>query len=350
MPEGPKPLPISMKRRVKAKAHEIFGATSVCDLYVRALRVRGAVVLMYHSVAPVARQGMQDPSMAVPEAEFEAQMSFLARRRKVVSLGTLVDQLDEGHSPEPGTVVITFDDGYLDNYEIAAPILERLRLPATIFVATGHISRTENMWIDDLCCNFKHRGQHRLALANTSFDLSVPGETDRAYHFAAGVLLRASVDTRAELMQSIERQLAPSCPPIRLMMNWDEVRALRKRFPMITIGSHTRNHVDLSSASNDVVVAELQSAHDDIKRELGIEVDQFAFPYGRDSASGRAWLRSKGYRAAMLTGPVRLVQADSDPIHLRRLEVMPGRTAGRFAYHTSGAHPSLSRVVFLGRA
>ena len=74
-------------------------------------------------------------------------------------------------------------------------------------------------------------------------------------------------------------------------------------------------------------------------RELGIEVDQFAFPYGRDSASGRAWLRSKGYRAAMLTGPVRLVQANSDPIHLRRLEVMPGRTAGRYllsAYYGAG--------------
>jgi len=350
MGEAPRPLPSSMKRRVKAKAHGFFGATSVCDFYVRALRVRGTVVLMYHSVSPVEREGLQDASMTVSAASFEEQMSFLSRRRKVISLDTLVRQLEKGRCADPGTVVVTFDDGYLDNYEVAAPILQRYALPATLFIATGHIERAENMWIDDLCCNFKRRTQQRLAIADASFDLSVPGERDCAYHFAAGVLLQASIPARNELMGAIEAQLSPDCPPMRLMMNWDEVRELRKRFPNITIGSHTRNHLDLSTAPSDAVVTELSRAHEDIRSELGIDVDQFAFPYGRDSAAARAWLRSNGYRAAMLTGPVRLVRGNSDPIHLKRLEVTPECTSGCFAYHTSGAHPSLSEAVFLGRA
>jgi peptidoglycan/xylan/chitin deacetylase (PgdA/CDA1 family) len=288
--------------------------------------------------------------MAMPALAFAAQMSFLARRRNVISLDALAGMLARGETPEQGSVVITFDDGYLDNYEIAAPILSRHGLPATVFIATGYIGRAENMWVDVLHAAFKGRSRQSLELLGGSFDLANPIQLDQAYSSASAALVQASRSERGELMASIRDQLQAEQPKLRSMMGWPEVRELRQRYPEITIGSHTREHFDLSSMPDDEVVEELGSAHQDIRRELGVDPIHFAFPYGRDNGHARAWLKSNGYRTASLTEPLSLVQNSSNPLALTRLGATQDASPGRFAYHTSGAHPSLSQALFLGKA
>jgi peptidoglycan/xylan/chitin deacetylase (PgdA/CDA1 family) len=305
---------------------------------------------MYHSVAPAERRLFQDPTMAMPVAIFAAQMSFLSRRRRVISLDELAEVLAKGESPEPRSVVITFDDGYLDNYEVAAPILAQHGLPATVFLATGYIERVENMWIDVLYAAFKGRTRQRLELPDASFDLAEPLGADHAYKSAAGAVVRATRDERAELISSIQGQLQPEHDELRLTMGWPEVRELCRRYPDISIGSHTREHVDLSRMPKDEVVDELSAAHEDIRRELGIDAVHFTFPYGRDSVHARDWLTSSGYHTASLTEPMSLVERSSDALALTRLEATHDPSQARFSYHTSGAHPSLSRTLFLGRA
>jgi peptidoglycan/xylan/chitin deacetylase (PgdA/CDA1 family) len=305
---------------------------------------------MYHSVAPAERRLFQDPAMAMPTPVFAAQMSFLSRQRRVISLDALAATLAQGQSPEPGSVVITFDDGYLDNYEVAAPVLSQHGLPATVFLATGCVERAENMWIDVLYGAFRGRTRQRLELPEASFDLAQPLRVDQAYESAAGALLRASRDDQVELMSSIRDQLQPEYQELRLMMGWPEVRELCRRYPNISIGSHTREHVDLSRMPDAEVIEELSAAHEDIRRELGMDAIHFTFPYGCDNAHARAWLKSNGYRTASLTEPMSLVQNTSDPLALTRLEATQDPSPGRFIYYTSGAHPSLSRALFLGQA
>jgi peptidoglycan/xylan/chitin deacetylase (PgdA/CDA1 family) len=150
-------------------------------------------------------------------------------------------------------------------------------------------------------------------------------------------------------MSSIRDQLRPEYQEIRLTMGWPEVRDLCQRYPNISIGSHTREHVNLSRMPDDEVTEEISAAHEDIRRELGIDVIHFTFPYGRDNAHARAWLKRNGYRTASFTEPMSLVQSASDPLALTRLEATQDPSPGRFAYHTSGAHPSLSRALFLGQ-
>jgi peptidoglycan/xylan/chitin deacetylase (PgdA/CDA1 family) len=322
----------------------------MCDFYVRASKISGAVILMYHSVATAERRGFQDPAIAMPASVFTAQMSFLSRRRRVISLNALAEMLAMGKHPEPGTVVITFDDGYLDNYQVAAPILTRHGLPATVFLATGYIERTENMWIDVIYVVFKGRTRHYLELEGAAFDLNQPKQLDQAYASATGALLRARMDSRAGLLSSIREQLRPRHEERRLMMGWSEVQALCERHPNISVGSHTREHLDLSALRDDEVVEELSAAHEDIRRELGIDVVHFTFPYGRDNAQARSWLQSNGYLSASLTEPMSLVQRNSNPFALTRLAAQQDPSWARFAYHTSGAHPSLSRALLLGQA
>jgi peptidoglycan/xylan/chitin deacetylase (PgdA/CDA1 family) len=266
MIRAPRPLPPGIKRRLLAAADHGLGVASIGDFYARATGARGAVILMYHSVAASERRWLQDPSMAMPASKFAAQMSFLARRRRVISLTALAETLARGNAPERGTVVITFDDGYLDNYRVAAPILARHDFPATIFLATGYIERVENMWIDTIYHAFARRTRDAFEIVGRAFDLSNSSELDRAYAETAGVLVRARVPERAAILSSILEQLRPSGQPPRLTMSWDDVRALRKSYPGISIGSHTREHVNLSNMPDAEVVGELDAAHADIRR------------------------------------------------------------------------------------
>lgn len=104
-------------------------------------------ILMYHRVAaPVEPKGLY-----VSPETFQRQMEFLkAHNYKVVPLAEIVDALNAGRFIPPNTVAITFDDGYLDNFENAFPVLRKLGFPATIFMITENIGRSGWLGEEDL--------------------------------------------------------------------------------------------------------------------------------------------------------------------------------------------------------
>lgn len=98
---------------------------------------RGAVVLMYHSVDE------NKEFFTVSAGEFERQMKYLADNKyKVLSASDLIKSIEDGTEIPSKTVVLTFDDGYQDNYKNAFPILKKYGFLATIFVTTGSMSGT----------------------------------------------------------------------------------------------------------------------------------------------------------------------------------------------------------------
>src|SRR6202008_4899171 len=107
----------------------------------------------------------------------------------------LVDDIIAGRTPAAGTVCITFDDGYLDNLTVAAPILEKHGLPATLFLATGYIERAETQWSDRLYWAFSQATSQSLRAS--------------AHRRMHAQLLAASRDGRIALLAEIERRLAP---------------------------------------------------------------------------------------------------------------------------------------------
>lgn len=104
-----------------------------------------AIVLMYHSLSPVANIFMN-----VEPFVFAQQLAYIAAlKRPVISLAELVRRLSHGERLG-GSIVITFDDGYRDNRTVAYPVLERYKFPATIFVQTGLIGCTDHRDLERL--------------------------------------------------------------------------------------------------------------------------------------------------------------------------------------------------------
>jgi CelD/BcsL family acetyltransferase involved in cellulose biosynthesis/peptidoglycan/xylan/chitin deacetylase (PgdA/CDA1 family) len=208
----------------------------------------GARIFYYHRV-----NNENDPfSPAVSTEVFEAHMSYLARHYKVVGMDELSRHLESGDSTE-AVVGITFDDGYLDNYECALPILKRYNLPATIFLTTGHIDSGELLWFEQLAEAVRGTSREYIDL-----EIDIPRRfwmrTERERLDAnAGVfrLLRvmSDGDRRTWLVEVLDQLDAKSCARKSRMLSWDQVRSMKTS--RIDFGGHTVTHPFLSKLTGE---------------------------------------------------------------------------------------------------
>ncbi|HNX96665.1 MAG TPA: polysaccharide deacetylase family protein, partial [Candidatus Aminicenantes bacterium] len=118
--------------------------------WLRNLRPRGRplAILMYHRVVPPewARRVLSHPDIVVSAASFRQQVAFLAARYRVIPLADFVTAAQAGTPPPARAVVLTFDDGWEDNYQTAFPVLRAAGLSATVFLTAGLIGSREMFW------------------------------------------------------------------------------------------------------------------------------------------------------------------------------------------------------------
>ena len=334
---------VPLRRRLLHGLQSSLGATGIAEAYVRTRRPVGAMILMYHSVAAAEDAQWIDPQNHMPPEVFERHMRLLAERRRVIALDELVDCVARGQTPPAGTVVITFDDGYRDNLTVAAPILARYGLPATLFLATGYVSRGQSQWIDELYGVFRTRTRPSLTLGGRAWRLDSGTAAWDAYQAVAGELLIADYAARQALLEAVAGQLEPVGRPPRLTMDWDDVRAWMAASPGLSVGLHTRDHVDLTARGEDDARAELAACMADTDRELGSRGWHFSFPYSRATPALQGLARAAGMWSAAAAERAELVGAGSDAFALPRVQA-PASLA-RLKYVTSGAHPALSLAL-----
>ena len=280
---------------------------------------------MYHSVPAPEWAPWIAPRNRMSAGQFEGQIRYLKKNRNVMALGELVRLLREAAPLPPRTVVVTLDDGYRDNLDIVAPILERHGVPATIYLCTAYVTRSENQWADVVYGTLRHRSNHVLRLSgDVTLDLHDPNQLGRACAQITGQLLSAGREQREELLADLGRQLEPTGRAPRLTLTWDEVRQLARDHPTIELGTHTDEHLDLTARSVEDAVGAIRRSQETFEQEVGRPAIHFSFPYSRSSKSLITQLPSLGIETAM-TGIGRL-QASSDPLDLRRREAPASST------------------------
>src|SRR5687768_2534006 len=112
------------------------------------------LILCWHNIEPT--WSFPGTSAEAGRRGFERQVRFLRRWANVVPLRPALADLVEGRPLPPRAVALTFDDGYLDNYTVASPILRAAGLPATFFLVPGFLSGTAQAWWEDLGWAFAH--------------------------------------------------------------------------------------------------------------------------------------------------------------------------------------------------
>lgn len=284
-----------MKREMAAKALATPGLRS---LLAAAAPRDGVLVLNYHRVGDSSRSRYDRALWSATADGFDAQLAFLKANCDVIAL----DEVDDALHRRGRHVAITFDDGYLDNHDIAFPLLRHHGLPAAFFIATGFIDRKLLPWWDAIAMQVRETGRASLDLAPW---LAQPLVLDEDREPGIRRVLAVYKSLRFEQVAPFRERLAAESgiePPESVdgeWMDWDMIRAMARGG--MTIGGHTVNHPILSSLPVDAQRAEIEGCATRLREELGIPLTHFAYPVGsRTAFDGRTQrlLREAGVRQA----------------------------------------------------
>ena len=285
----------------------------------------GALILVYHRISPPEETPGNDPfRLCVGPGSFDEQISVLGELGTPVALTELADRLQGGRSVR-GLICVTFDDGYLDNHRVAAPILGRHGVPATFFIVTGKIG--QSFWWDRLTALvYGIEGApdgEGLCLDVLQTTVEVPDLSTRSRAMLLtslyALLKDLSDGARSESIDSLISQLETAPPTLPRSMTWSELEQLAQD-DLFELGGHTLTHPQLASQTAEVQRTEMVECRARLEEFLGRKVRTFAYPFGARQDISRLTLeiaREAGYQVACGT-ELDVVTETSNPLRLPR--------------------------------
>lgn len=238
----------------------------------------GTAILCYHSINYINNPKIFKPNV-VETDNFIKQMQYLKKKYNVISLGAYINnykKISRGRN-----VVITFDDGYKDNFTNAYPVLRKLKLPATLFLATDYIG-TGKVKIEDTLANcFVKKDISSINVSGLGLRVFVTNENER-HDVLRDIIYsvsRLDVDKRAAVFDEICTVYDINAnEPDDTMLTWDELKQMDRQ--LISFGSHSRSHDNLTKLSPESLMDEIRTSKNIIEHNLTCEVKSLSYPMG----------------------------------------------------------------------
>jgi len=266
----------------------------------------GAIVLTYHSVNDMPTKYY----MPVRTKNFKEQIKYLAQEYSILSFQQFIEWLaDENRKTSERPCVITFDDGYADNYFNAFPILEQFSVPTTIFLTTGAIEGGKPLWFELLRYIFRSTLAKSFAFEKEYFNSSSEHKRAWACRRICQRLMKYNTIERderigqlADLLSVDLEQMKQKIHQDKIMLSWKQVRAMAQY--SVAFGVHTVSHPILSALSSEEINEEISQSKQMIESQVNQSVRFFAYPNGtcRDfNDEVKQCLVANGFKAACTT-------------------------------------------------
>jgi peptidoglycan/xylan/chitin deacetylase (PgdA/CDA1 family) len=213
--------------------------------------------------------------------DFKKQVLWINRHFNILSLDEGI-QLSRSAKLNQPTACITLDDGYKSQYELAKPFFDKLNIPATFFVSSGHIDGL--LWNDHIPLFFhyaNHEQQKNLVKkVSELLDLDVPDLFSKTFNFRIidNQIKYLPLNKRAKLLSYME-EFIPCEAFEGIMLNEKEVQGLATGIH--TVGAHTYNHPILAIEEDDIAFDEINRDIKLIKKLINKPVISFAYPNGK---------------------------------------------------------------------
>ena len=330
-------LAVSASRWARIAAVHALYYMGILSL-LQAIRLRRrAVVLMYHRVLTdeQRRATGSHPGILVTRDTFARHMAFLNRRFTVLSLEEFAERLRNREPFPDSSCLITFDDGWLDNFENALPILEAERLPAVIFLPVNFIGTDRMFWRETLTLLLvealaemrrqparreKFRSMLQGAGLASVLDIT-DAEPREAVSDALAPLKGAAPGTVPGLIASLSEELGISVADLGStdrFMCWERIEAMSRHG--ITFGGHGAEHRLLGGLRPEEVDGEVSAARTVVQDRVGPRVPAFSYPNGSWSPAVTDAVRRAGFQLAFTTD-AGTVSATDDPFTIRRVNI-----------------------------
>jgi peptidoglycan/xylan/chitin deacetylase (PgdA/CDA1 family) len=306
----------------------LCGRVGLLRVLERLINKPGLLVLNYHRLGPSVRNELDDDVFSANPAEFRSQLRYLRENFDVIGLDDLLRMVEGGSALDRPCVLLTFDDGYRDSFDLGFPILQELGLPAVFFIATEFIQSSRLPWWDRIAYSLKNTDQETLTL-----DYPVPLTLDLRQDRRIGAIRQVQVaykhayqiDDSAffhQLDGRLKVRVDPESLGRGLFMSWEQIRALRRGG--MDIGAHTHTHPVLAQLPEPDQWSELVESKRVLESELGEEVIAMSYPVGgKQSFTGvtKRLAREAGYRLAFSYHPSIIRPGRLEPFEIQRVSV-----------------------------
>jgi peptidoglycan/xylan/chitin deacetylase (PgdA/CDA1 family) len=294
-------------------------------------------IICYHRVGDTKDRWAIDTTDIV---DFEKEMRYLTKTHKILSLEEIAGIINGNKALPKRGVVVTFDDGYKDNYTNAFPVLKKYNIPATIFLTTGNIGTGHLFWWDKLeyiLCNTKIK----------SFDLGdfgtiiTPSGKNKIKKLDKITIrfTKMPEDKKNNLIENLVKNSDVDFPKNLgkdIIMSWDEIKQMSEGG--INFGAHTVTHpiltkIPLNQAKNEII-----NSKKEIEKRLKKPVTTFSYPNGLADDYNediKTILKENGFICATTIIP-KIVNKNSDLFELGRLP--PGKDFNSFKFCLSGLY------------
>ena len=286
-------------------------------------------ILRYHSVSDSRDQNFRyvTPSIAVSPRVFESHTAFLSSHNTIISLDDVAAWINGAISLPRQSVVITFDDGYQDNYRHAYPILKKYGATATFYVVTDAIGNAQPLWTSELR-DIVYRASQRHVTLNSigseRIDLTDEAAKKQTIQTIGRIMRCTDKKTRGVIIREMRDKLIGEKNGFldEVMMSWDELREMKRGG--MCIGSHTMSHPLLSAISQQEAAIEIAGSKTKIEEELDAPAVHLSYPNPGEGVhvneAVKNLVRHAGYLTAR-TSSKGSVRKDSDLFALKGISI-----------------------------
>lgn len=295
---------------------------------------RKPLILLYHRVLEDDDPEMfySIKGMTVTTDVFEAQMEFLKRRFRILSLSKLRELIENGNPLPHRSVVITFDDGWRDNYQNAWPILKKLGIPAAIYLTVGLIETGDKVWFNKAIMIFKSGkpDADKIMKVVRSICKNPPPPSEYPHDIVGFVDMLKPYSIKL-INDVVDHLIKESCPAenedrkYRNMLSWDEI--VEMKLAGIEFGSHGMSHGILPHLTRDEIRRELIDSKRIMEAKLENTIETFAFPNGDYNSEIIADAREAGYKCCLATESG-IKQEHYDLYNMPRIGIHTGASIG----------------------
>lgn len=244
----------------------------------------GILVINHHRIGDAAKTRFDRGVFSDTAEGLDRQITMLKRRMPIIA-GEELEALTSGKRAITRTYgVITFDDGYLDNYTQAFPVLQHHNVPAIFFPVTQYAGTNTLTWWDQIAFLVRN-STTGIAAVNTPapLHLQLSGDREADIHAVLRHYKRADNRNGTLFLQQLSQSTGVAVPDAgRRFLSWDEARQMQQAG--MEFGSHTCSHTILSQQTEAEQRWELTESRAILERELGTRIHSLAYPVGSATA------------------------------------------------------------------
>ncbi|MEN6554382.1 MAG: polysaccharide deacetylase family protein [Methanobacterium sp.] len=270
-------------------------------------------IITYHRVSNKCDDWSLNP---LPVNSFKDHIKFLTETYNIISLNDLVDSIIKREPIPQRSVILTFDDGYKDNYVNAYPLLKKYEIPATIFLTTKHIGSGELPWNDKVGYIIYNTPLNQIKIDEIG---DYPIDSKFRKYQAFSEIKKKLIKCNEIEKSSLIKKLANFCHinvPLEigneLMLSWDEVIEMDENG--VDFGAHTVNHPILTNININDAKWEILQSKKVIEEKIGKQVNSFSYPYGNFNQNISDMIQELNFKCAVTLNQ-KLINTGNDELY-----------------------------------